>query len=81
MKNGPARASVVVLQITATRHERATDEATTGVAPDGLLHDCKPCYFDAGLQDAVGAVGTLMVAATPARPENKASGECDFSRF
>jgi hypothetical protein len=52
-----------------------------GVAPDGLLHDHKPCYFDAGLRGALAAVGTQMVAATPARPENKAILEGAYSLF
>lgn len=52
-----------------------------GLPPQALLHDNKPCYFDLGLRDAIEAVGTLMVAATPARPENKAILEGSFSLF
>lgn len=52
-----------------------------GVPPEGLLHDNKPCYEDAGLRRAIEQIGTLMVAATPARPENKAILEGAFGLF
>jgi hypothetical protein len=51
------------------------------VAPAGLLHDNKPCYQDAALRDEVEKAGTVLVAATPGRAENKAVLEGAFSLF
>ncbi len=49
-----------------------------GVAPEGLLHDNKPCYDDAPLRQHVEQSGTAMIKATPGRPENKALVEGAF---
>ncbi len=49
-----------------------------GVAPEGLLHDNKPCYDDAQLRQHVEQSGTAMLPATPGRPENKAIIEGAF---
>lgn len=52
-----------------------------GVVPEALLHDNKPCYDDATLQQTIGDSGTTMIPATPARPENKAVIEGAFGLF
>lgn len=52
-----------------------------GAAPDALLHDNKPCYDDASLQQTLRDSGTTMIPATPARPENKAVVEGAFGLF
>jgi len=51
------------------------------VAPDGVLHDNKPCYQGAEFRGRVAAAGTLLVPATLARAENKAGLEGAFSLF
>lgn len=52
-----------------------------GKAPNALLHDNKPCYDDASLQEHVQHRGTTMIPATAARPENKAVVEGAFGLF
>jgi len=52
-----------------------------GVAPDGLLHDNKPCYQEAEFCNEVVQAGTILVPATLGRPENKAVLEGEFSLF
>jgi len=61
----------------AQAYDRAL-ETLAGVVPEGLLHDNKPCYDDAQLQQHVQDRGTTMIPATPARPENKAILEGAF---
>jgi len=56
-------------------------EFLADVPPDGFLYDNKPCYQDAGLQADLEEAGTLPIAATPCRPENKAILEGAFSLF
>jgi hypothetical protein len=51
-----------------------------GRPPQALLHDQKPIYWDAGLQQHVGPT-TTMIPATMARPENKAVMEGEFGKF
>jgi len=52
-----------------------------GVAPEGLLHDNKPCHDDQQLRRYVHEHGTTMIPATPSRPENKAILEGAFGLF
>jgi len=52
-----------------------------GVVPEALLHDNKPCYDDASLQQSIRDWGTTMIPATLARPENKAVIEGAFGLF
>jgi hypothetical protein len=52
-----------------------------GVAPDGLLHDNKPCYQEAEFRGQVDEAGTVLVPATLRRPENKAGLEGAFSLY
>jgi len=52
-----------------------------GVAPEGLLHDNKPCHDDQQLRRYVHEHGTTMIPATPDRPENKAILEGAFGLF
>jgi len=51
------------------------------VPPEGLLHDNKSCYQEAEFRGQVDAAGTVLVAATLGRAENKAVLEGAFSLF
>ena len=77
-------ASVVTAEEGAKGVRQAYDQARSflaGVVPVGLLHDNKPCYDDASLQRHVLKSGTVMIHATPARPQNKAIVEGAFGLF
>ncbi|MCP4716021.1 MAG: hypothetical protein GY868_12970 [Deltaproteobacteria bacterium] len=50
-------------------------------APQGLLHDQKPVYQEAGLKQKVAEQGTVMIEATSGRGENKAVVEGEFGKF
>jgi len=77
-------AVVVTDEEGAAAATRAFDESVAflgGVAPEGLLHDNKPCYNDAEFRDHVAAAGTVCVPTTLGRAQNKASMEGEFSLF
>lgn len=54
--------------------------AFAGRAPQALVHDNKPIHQDAALHEAIEAE-TLMLPATPGRPENKAVIEGEFGNY
>jgi hypothetical protein len=51
-----------------------------GRAPLALLHDNKPIHHQKELRDAIEPT-TLMIAATPFRPQNKADVEGEFGKW
>ena len=51
-----------------------------GRAPQALLHDNKPIHQEPALRAAIEP-DTLMIAATPGRPENKAVIEGEFGNY
>lgn len=77
-------ATVVTAEECADGIRKAYDHSVRflgGEAPNALLHDNKPCYDDASLQEHVQRCGTTMIPATVARPENKAVVEGAFGLF
>ena len=77
-------AAVVSEEEDAAATRRAFEESVEflgNVAPEGLLHDNKPCYQEVALRGQVDAAGTMLVPATLGRAENKAGLEGAFSLF
>lgn len=77
-------AVVVTKEESAVAARRAFEQSVTflgGVAPEGLLHDNKPCYQEAAFRNHVDAAGSVRVPATFGRAENKAGLEGAFSLF
>ncbi|HLB36505.1 MAG TPA: transposase family protein [Gemmatimonadales bacterium] len=77
-------AAVVTREESAGAARRALAESVAflgGVPPTGLLCDNKPCYQEEDFRREVQAAGTVLVSATPGRPENKATVEGAFSLF
>ena len=50
-------------------------------APEGLLHDNKPCYDEQQLREKLQDAGTTPIPATLGRPQNKALLEGEFGLF
>ncbi|MBW2257404.1 MAG: hypothetical protein JRI25_22790 [Deltaproteobacteria bacterium] len=77
-------AAVVSEEEDAAAARRAFEESVEflgDVAPEGLLHDNKPCYQEAELRGQVDQAGTVLVPTTLGRAQNKAGLEGAFSLF
>lgn len=74
-------AAVVTPQEDAAAARQAYERSVRflgGLVPDALLHDNKPCYDDAQLQQTLENYGTDMIPATLGRAQNKAILEGAF---
>jgi len=77
-------AAVVSEEEDAAAVRRAFEESVAflgDVAPEGLLHDNKPCYQEAEFRGQVEEAGTMLVPTTLGRAENKAGLEGAYSLF
>jgi hypothetical protein len=54
---------------------------TTGAAPLAELLDNKPCNHTSDVDEVLNEAGTLLIRATPQRPQNKAHVEGAFGLF
>jgi hypothetical protein len=64
----------------AVQHAYELSSEFLGRAPAALVHDNKPIHDEAALREAIEP-RTRMIAATPARPENKAVIEGEFGKY
>ena len=76
-------AVIVTKTESAAAVRQAYDAAVSflGSPPMAFLHDNKPIYREKGLVAHIATKTTDMIAATPARPENKAVIEGEFGRW